>query len=294
MPSSTSWPTKWFELESIRSPVAVVAEDSLMFSSCKVTMQIPLLVMCIWSLLIELSVLPPSSAEWMSSYQSHFFFSMLSAAVIQPQGHMGLGKWGFWRNKLPRQKVLQPLWKASLQKWPWKKANERALLIMYGSQIDHLKTARLQKFQTKVATAAGYVPPEKLLPTSDPAWFPPDFTVTVSFCRYNHGKGTIFLLRSGDGQDNQQALFLCRCQNQKPQCSSCETSDVIVVADVIQDLAPASRTAYSALQRAVNVRALHAKTLCKWIMRILMTLLIMISETNDTANNNCYMKLKLL
>ncbi|CAB3985425.1 Hypothetical predicted protein [Paramuricea clavata] len=46
-------------------------------------------------------------------------------------------------------------------------AGKRALLIMYGSQVDDLKTARLQRFQTKVATAAGYIPPEKLPPTSD-------------------------------------------------------------------------------------------------------------------------------
>ena len=37
-----------------------------------------------------------------------------------------------------------------------KQAREKALLIMYGSQVDDLKTARLQKVQTKVATAPGY------------------------------------------------------------------------------------------------------------------------------------------
>ena len=57
-----------------------------------------------------------------------------------------------------------------------------------------------------------------------------------------------------------------------------------MVADAIHDLAPASRTAFSALQRGVNVRALRAKTLCNWIVRILMTLLLIISETNDIAN----------
>ena len=113
---------------------------------------------------------------------------------------------------------------------------------------------------------------------------PPDL-VTVYFCRYKHGKGTIFLLRSGDGRDPQQALFLRKCQSQQPQRNSCEISDVIVLADVIHDLAPASRTAFSTLQCAVNVRVLRAKTLCKWIERILKTLLRMISETNDTANN---------
>ena len=52
------------------------------------------------------------------------------------------------------------------------------------------------------------------------------------------------------------------------------------------------RMAFNALQRAVNVRALRAKTLHKWIVRILMMLLLlMISDTNDTENNNCYVNL---
>jgi len=116
----------------------------------------------------------------------------------------------------------------------------------------------------------------------------------VSFYGYKHGKGTIFLLRSGDGRDPQQALFLCRCQSQQPQRNSYEISDVFVVADVIHDLVPASRTAFSTVQRAVNVRALRAKTPCKWIVRILMTLLMMTSGTNDTANNKCYLNLNFL
>ena len=59
-------------------------------------------------------------------------------------------------------------------------------------------------------------------------------------------------------------------------------------------LARASRTTFGALQRAVNVRTSRAKTRCKWIMRILMTLLLMISAANNTANNNCYVNLNLL
>ena len=39
----------------------------------------------------------------------------------------------------------------------------------YLSCIDDLKPTRLQIVQTKLATAAGYVPPEKLPPTSDAA-----------------------------------------------------------------------------------------------------------------------------
>ena len=55
-------------------------------------------------------------------------------------------------------------------------------------------------------------------------------------------------------------LFLCRCQSQQPQRSFCETSDIIVVADVMHDLTPASRTAFSVLQHALIVRALYAKS----------------------------------
>ena len=207
---------------------------------------------------------------------------MLSAAVIQPQGHR-IGKVGVLKKYAALAESAATFMASESSKVAQGKAGERALLIMYGSQVDDLKTARLQKFQTKVATAAGYVPPEKLQPTSDAA----------AVCKYKHGKGTSFL-PSGDGRDPQQALFLCKCQRQQPHRSSCETSDVIVVADVIHDLASTSRTACSALQRAFNVRALRAKTFCKWIVRILMTLLTMISETNDTANSNCCVNLNLL
>ena len=76
--------------------------------------------------------------------------------------------------------------------------------------------------------------------------------------RGKHGKGTIFLLRSEDGRGPQKASFLFRYQSQQLQRSFCETSDLIVVTDVIHDLAPATRMAFNALQRTVNVRALCA------------------------------------
>ena len=57
------------------------------------------------------------------------------------------------------------------------KAGERALLIMHGSQVDDLKTARLQMFQRKVATAAA-VPTREAFSRHQT---PPDFTVTVPF-----------------------------------------------------------------------------------------------------------------
>ena len=161
---------------------------------------------------------------------------------------------------------------------------------MHGSQVDDLKTASVQTFQRKMTRAAA-VPPDKLL--ADIRRRPISQSPSL-FSRYKHGKETIFLQKSGDGQDPQKALFLCRCQSQHLQRSSRETSDVIVVTDVIQDLAPASRMAFNALQRAFNVRALRAKTLRKWIVRILMMLLMMITDTNDTENNNCYVNLNFL
>ena len=50
-----------------------------------------------------------------------------------------------------------------------KQGGEKALLIVYGSSADDLNAARVEKFQVKVATSSGIVPPEKLPPTSDAA-----------------------------------------------------------------------------------------------------------------------------
>ena len=50
-----------------------------------------------------------------------------------------------------------------------KQAGEQALLIVYGSSTSDLNAARVEKFQAKVATSSGIVPPEKLPPTSDAA-----------------------------------------------------------------------------------------------------------------------------
>lgn len=52
------------------------------------------------------------------------------------------------------------------------KAGEKALLVLYGCpESRDLTSARVEKFSMKVATSAGYVPPEKLPPTSDAARF---------------------------------------------------------------------------------------------------------------------------
>ena len=46
---------------------------------------------------------------------------------------------------------------------------EKALLLVYASASQDLSGARVEKFQVKVATSAGIVPPEKLPPTTDAA-----------------------------------------------------------------------------------------------------------------------------
>ena len=166
------------------------------------------------------------------------------------------------------------------------KAGERAVLITYGSQVDDMKTACLQKFKTKVATAAGHVPPMKLPTTSDAA----RFHSHRFFLRVQAWKGN-YLSPNEWRWARSSVNRPCSCADVRP---SSPRSEVIVVSDVIHDIAPTSRTAFSALHRAVNARALRVKTLCKWIVRILMTLPMMLSETNDTANNNCYLNLNLL
>ena len=48
---------------------------------------------------------------------------------------------------------------------------EKARLLVYASTSQDLSGARVKKFQVKVATSAGIVPPEKLPPTTDAASF---------------------------------------------------------------------------------------------------------------------------
>ena len=61
---------------------------------------------------------------------------------------------------------------ASSSKAAISKAGEKVLLDMYGcATMSSLTLARVQKFQTKVSNSTGFVPPEKLPPTSDAAKF---------------------------------------------------------------------------------------------------------------------------
>ena len=238
---------------ALGSPVAVVAEDSDVFqllvhhtdpAASDVYMVAAKRTVCASTIKRRVDV---------QLSESLLFLHAVSGCDTTSRPH-GIGKVGVLKKYAALAESAATFMASESSKVALETAGERALLIMYGSQVDDLKTARLQRFQTNVATALDMYHQRSFRRHQTP----PDFTVTVSFSRYKHGKGTIFLPRSGDGQDPQPALFLCRCQSQQPQRSSCETSDVIVVADVIHDLAPPSRTAFSVLQRAANVRALHA------------------------------------
>ena len=98
--------------------------------------------------------------------ESLLFLHAISGCDTTSRPH-GIGKVGVLKKYAALAESTATFMASESSKVAVEKAGERALLIMYGSQVDDLKTARLQKFQTKVATAAGYVPPEKLPPTSD-------------------------------------------------------------------------------------------------------------------------------
>ena len=102
--------------------------------------------------------------------KSLLFLHAISGCDTTSRPH-GIGKVGVLKKYAALAESAATFMASESSKVVLDKAGERALLIMYGSQVEDLKTARLQKFQTKVATAAGYVPPEKLPPTSDAARF---------------------------------------------------------------------------------------------------------------------------
>ena len=158
-------------MHTTTSPVAVVAEDSDVFQLL-VHHADPAAsnVYKLWSLKIELSALPLSSTEWMSSYQSLLFPHAISGCDTTSRSHW-IGKVGVLKNYAALAESAATFLVSEFLKVALEKAGKRVLLIMNGSQVDDLTTARLQKFQTKVSTAAGYVQSEKLPPLSDPPRF---------------------------------------------------------------------------------------------------------------------------
>ena len=156
--------------QTIRSPVAVVAEDSNVFqllvhhadpAASNVYMVAAIRSVCATTIKRRVDV---------QLSDSLLFLHAISGCDTTSRPH-GIGKVGVLKKYAALAESAATFMASESSKVALEKAGERALLIMYGSQVDDLKTARLQKFQTKVATAAGYVPPEKLPPTSDAARF---------------------------------------------------------------------------------------------------------------------------
>ena len=153
---------------TITSPVAVVAEDSDVFqllvhhadpAASNVYMVAAKRIVCATTIKRRVDV---------QLSESLLFLHAISGCDTTSRPH-GIGKVGLLKKYAALAESAATFMASESSKVALEKAGERALLIMYGSQAHDLKTARLQKFQTKVATAAGYVPPEKLPPTSDAA-----------------------------------------------------------------------------------------------------------------------------
>ena len=79
---------------------------------------------------------------------------------------------------------------------------------MYGcATASILSSARFDRFQVKVATSTGYVPPEKFAPTEDAARF--------HDLRTYHGEATISRQKIVDDQHGLQAWYLSRCRKKQ-------------------------------------------------------------------------------
>ena len=155
---------------TITSPVAVVAEDSDVFqllvhhadpAASNVYMVAANRTVCVTTIKRRVDV---------QLSESLLFLHAISGCDTTSRPH-GIGKVGVLKNYAALEESAATFMASESSKVALEKAGERAPLIMYGSQAQDLKTARLQKFQTKVATAAGYVPPENLPLTSDTARF---------------------------------------------------------------------------------------------------------------------------
>ncbi|CAB4043449.1 Hypothetical predicted protein [Paramuricea clavata] len=143
--------------------------------------------------------------------ESLLFLHAVSGCDTTSRPH-GIGKVGVLKKYAALAESAAMFMASESSKVALETAGERAVLIMYGSQVQLWKGNDLPPEEWGWArSSTGLVPVQMSEPLS-----------------------------------------------QQPQRSSCETSDVIVVADVIHDLAPASRTVFSALQRAANLKALYA------------------------------------
>ena len=84
----------------------------------------------------------------------------------------GIGKVGVLKKYAALENSASTFMSPTSSKSDIEKEGERTLLIMYGcATASSLSSARFDRFQAKVASSAGYVPPEKLPPTVDAGRF---------------------------------------------------------------------------------------------------------------------------
>ena len=77
--------------------------------------------------------------------ESRLFLHAISGCDTTSRPH-GIGKVGVLKKYAALAESAATFMASESSKVALEKARERALLIMYGSQVDDLKTARLQKF----------------------------------------------------------------------------------------------------------------------------------------------------
>ncbi|CAB4012765.1 Hypothetical predicted protein [Paramuricea clavata] len=87
----------------------------------------------------------------LSDSESLLFLHAVSGCDTTSRPH-GIGKVGVLKKYAALAESAATFMASESSKVALETAAERALLVMYGSQVDDLKTARLQRFQTKVAT----------------------------------------------------------------------------------------------------------------------------------------------
>lgn len=154
-------------------PTAVVAEDSDIFQlllhhadikdgSCNLYMLTTRQVVCITGLKKNID---PALSEAL------LFLHAVSGCDTTSRPY-GIGKVTVLTKYAALKNSISVFMSPCSSKGEITKAGLEALLEIYGCQTSpSLTSARVMKFQQKVATSAGYVPPEKLPPTDDAASF---------------------------------------------------------------------------------------------------------------------------
>ena len=150
-------------------PTVVVAEDSDVFQLLvhhadtavrKLYMKMSKQSVCITTLKKKMD---PSLSEAL------LFLHAISGCDTTSRPH-GIGKVSVLKKYTALKTCACIFMSSSSSKKDVEKAGEEAMLVMYNcTKSANLTSARVEKFQVKVATSAGYVKPEKLPPTTDAA-----------------------------------------------------------------------------------------------------------------------------